>query len=63
MANDNQQDDKALRDAFVKHLEEASRTVRSWPEWKQSIWGAPHGDSSPSQSLARHSESRKRGDR
>ena len=60
MANDNQQDDKILRDAFVKHLEEASRTVRSWPEWKQNILGASRSDSTPSQSPATLSERQKR---
>ena len=27
------------RDRFVKHLERASETVRSWPLWKQTILG------------------------
>ncbi len=51
MANDNQQDDKARREAFAKHLDEASRIVRSWPEWKQNILGAPRSDSPSSQSM------------
>ena len=26
-------------DAFVKHLEHASRVVRTWPAWKQELLG------------------------
>lgn len=25
------------KDAFKKHLEEASRIVASWPEWKRKV--------------------------
>jgi hypothetical protein len=27
------------QDAFVKHLEQASATVQTWPAWKQKVLG------------------------
>ncbi len=27
------------RESFDKHLKRASETVKSWPEWKQSVLG------------------------
>lgn len=33
-------------DPFVKHLEQASSVVRTWPAWKQELLG---GTSSPAQ--------------
>jgi hypothetical protein len=56
MANDDHQDDKARREAFERHLNEASQIVRSWPEWKRNVLGAPRSDSS--HSMAVHSTSR-----
>jgi hypothetical protein len=48
MASDNE-DEKIRREAFVRHLEQASETVRSWPHWKQTILGAPRSDAPSSQ--------------
>jgi hypothetical protein len=31
--------DMASKDAFVKHLENASSVVRTWPAWKQELLG------------------------
>jgi hypothetical protein len=56
MSNDNQ-DAKARREAFVKHLEEASRIVSTWPAWKQSLLDGPL-TGPPSQSV-RSSDPRK----
>lgn len=29
--------DKSTHDAFVAHMEYASKTIASWPSWKQNI--------------------------
>jgi len=31
--------DAEREQAFIQHLEEASKVVESWPEWKQSVLG------------------------
>jgi len=28
------------KDPFINHLNKATKTVNSWPEWKQSLLGA-----------------------
>lgn len=30
---------KVKADAFIKHLEDASRIVATWPKWKQELLG------------------------
>jgi hypothetical protein len=37
--HDDTKRNRKLNSAFVKHLENSSKIVRSWPTWKQSVLG------------------------